>query len=231
MPLSERLTAVAGMVTPGLAVADTGCDHGYLGIHLIKNDISPRIIAMDINRGPLMKASENIRRMGLSEKIDTRLSDGLKELIPGEVQCCVMAGMGGRLMIRIMAQSEDVCEALDELILQPQSDAEAVRHYLEDKGYRIVAEDIVYEDDKFYPMMKAVHGKMELEKDIYYRYGRLPFEEKHPILYKYLIRELNLHEGVLSELEASEDTERVAGRTEEVRRDISLIREAIQEHF
>ena len=35
MPLSERLQAVAQLITPGLRVADVGCDHGYLAIYLI----------------------------------------------------------------------------------------------------------------------------------------------------------------------------------------------------
>ena len=59
MTLSERLTAVARMVTTGLTVADVGCDHGYLAIYLIETGRSPGVIATDINRGPLERAKEH----------------------------------------------------------------------------------------------------------------------------------------------------------------------------
>ena len=56
MHLSKRLKAVVDMVTPGNRVADIGCDHAYSAIYLLKNKISPYVIAMDINQGPLERA-------------------------------------------------------------------------------------------------------------------------------------------------------------------------------
>ena len=77
MPLSERLTAVAQLITPGLRVADVGCDHGYLAIYLIKNQISVHVIAMDIGCGPLERAMQHVQEAGLAPEIEIRLSDGL----------------------------------------------------------------------------------------------------------------------------------------------------------
>ena len=42
IPLSARLEACCRFVNPGDRVADIGCDHGYLGIHLLKNGIADR---------------------------------------------------------------------------------------------------------------------------------------------------------------------------------------------
>ena len=53
MQLSNRLLAAAGMVTKGNIVADVGCDHAYTSIYLCREGISPRVIAMDVNKGPL----------------------------------------------------------------------------------------------------------------------------------------------------------------------------------
>ena len=60
MELSKRLTAVAGLVTEGASVADIGTDHGYIPIHLIEQNLSPKVIAMDINKGPLERARIHI---------------------------------------------------------------------------------------------------------------------------------------------------------------------------
>ena len=64
MQLSRRLQTVADMVIPGNRVADIGCDHAYIAIYLIKNKISPFVVAMDINQGPLDRARENIEKIG-----------------------------------------------------------------------------------------------------------------------------------------------------------------------
>ena len=99
--LSMRLRAIAGMVTKGNRLADVGCDHGYLSIWLVSEKTVPSAIAMDVRPGPLSRARENISRYGLEDYIETRLSDGLTKLEPGEGDTLVIAGMGGPLMERI----------------------------------------------------------------------------------------------------------------------------------
>ena len=96
MELSKRLQAVADLVTEGASVADIGTDHGYIPIYLIEHHIAEKVIALDINRGPLERARMHIVGHGLKEKIETRLSDGLEKVLPGEVDTMIAAGMGGR---------------------------------------------------------------------------------------------------------------------------------------
>ena len=93
MELSKRLTAVAGLVTEGASVADIGTDHGYIPIHLIEQNLSPKVIAMDINKGPLERARIHIAGYGMSDRIETRLSDGLAAVKPKEVEEMIVAGM------------------------------------------------------------------------------------------------------------------------------------------
>ena len=95
MELSKRLQAVADLVTEGASVADIGTDHGYIPIYLIEHHIAEKVIALDINRGPLERARMHIVGHGLKEKIETRLSDGLEKVLPGEVDTMIAAGMGG----------------------------------------------------------------------------------------------------------------------------------------
>ncbi len=227
MPLSERLTAVAQLITPGLRVADVGCDHGYLAIYLIKNQISGHVIAMDIGCGPLERAIQHVQEAGLTQDIEIRLSDGLTELKKNEADCIVMAGMGGPLMVDIMKRGEEICNEAHEFILQPQSEIDKVRHFLEDNGYRIVSEDIVLEEGKFYPMMKAIHGDMKLNNEIYYRFGKILIHEEHPVLRAYLRNERRQLIEIRNELMDSPRTGRVKERLKEIASDIGIVDEAI----
>ena len=105
--LSIRMRAVADLVTDGLRVADIGTDHGFVPIALVSEGRCPSAIAADVRSGPLSHAAENIRRQGLSDVIETRLSDGLKKIDPGEAEAVIIAGMGGMLMIRILDDGQD----------------------------------------------------------------------------------------------------------------------------
>ena len=130
MQLSQRLSSVASMVTAGNCLADVGTDHGYVPIYLYERNVIPRAIAMDVNKGPLERAALHIAESGMKEAIETRLSDGLTALKPGEADSVVIAGMGGPLIIRILSAHPEVTESLKELILQPQSEISEVRIWL-----------------------------------------------------------------------------------------------------
>lgn len=150
MHLSKRLTRVASFVTKGNRVADIGCDHGYVPVYLVKEGIAYTAIAADVRKGPLSRAQEHIKEYGLEDKIETRLSDGLEKIMPGEVQSIIMAGMGGLLMIRLLTLGRETAKQADELILSPQSDLDEFRRFVVKDGYTICQEAVVKEDGKYY---------------------------------------------------------------------------------
>ena len=80
IPLSDRLLACCDFVRPGDRVADIGCDHGYLGIHLLKNGIAKSVIAADVNEGPLQSAMRNAVKFGVRNKMTFHLSDGVQSI-------------------------------------------------------------------------------------------------------------------------------------------------------
>ena len=89
MELSKRLNAVASLVTDGYRLADIGTDHAYIPIRLIQTGRIPGAVAMDVNRGPLLRAEENIRLYGLEDKIVTRISDGFSALKKNEADLLI----------------------------------------------------------------------------------------------------------------------------------------------
>ncbi len=259
--LSKRLQAVASMVTAGNRVCDIGCDHGFVPICLVQQKISPGALAMDVREGPLSQARMHIAACGLETYIETRLSDGLAAFRMGEADTLICAGMGGRLMMRILSEEEEKAASFRELILQPQSELQQFRAFLRGQGYLPVEENMIEEDGKFYPMMKVVkrNGTAGHRKDAYItskrdapksagtvktsdiienqgetltqgysieggwrqqmedRYGPLLLQKKHPVLYRYLERELRICDDVLDRMrqQASDGPEK-NGRYEEI---------------
>ena len=158
MLLSDRMRAVAELVQPCKSIADVGCDHGYIAMELVRSNVCRHVIAMDINSGPLDRAKQNIVEYDMQDYIETRLSDGVSALQMGEAEGIICAGMGGRLVLSILEQGKELVSGMKQVILQPQSELAEVRSYLRKKGYLIDKEDLVYEDGKYYPMMRALPG-------------------------------------------------------------------------
>lgn len=224
------MKAVASMVTPDYVLADIGTDHGYVPISLVQRKKIPKAIAMDINKGPLQRAREHIAEFQLEEFIETRLSDGVKKLKVGEVDSILIAGMGGELVIHVLSDGMEVCRSVKELILQPQSELDKVRRFLRENKYKIVDEDMVIEDGKYYPMMKVV----PVEEDGFWRvipkeairacdmYGPLLLKNGNPSLRKFLVRQHKQLEKILKELEKLPESKKIAVRKQEVLEEISL---------
>ena len=213
MELSKRLKAVADLVSAGSVVCDAGCDHGYVPIYLVRSGICRRAIASDVKEGPLSCARENISAFGLEEYIETRLSDGVSALKAGEADTLILAGMGGRLVIKILTKGRTVIRSMRELILQPQSEIAFVRAFLREEGYDIVSEDMVYEDGKYYPMMKAMigenvrtapdaDGEDALRRQAFDRYGGYLLAHRHPVLRQFLLWEQERERAILQSLTA-----------------------------
>ena len=67
MKLSERLEMVLSFVEPGESAADVRTDHGHVPVELVRRGIVKKAVAMDVRKGPLSRAAENIALAGLSE--------------------------------------------------------------------------------------------------------------------------------------------------------------------
>lgn len=229
MQLSLRLSAIADMVTEGNRLVDVGCDHGYLPVYLILNKKIPCAIAMDVREGPLLRAKEHILQYGVEEYIETRLSDGLAALKPGEGETLVIAGMGGPLMERILSKNLGTAKSFRELILQPQSDIPHFRRFIRENGWEIEEEDMVLEDGKFYPMMRAVRrrGEMLPLSLVQEQFGKLLLLRKHPVLGQYLRREDRICGEILKNLSKTSSREGQQ-RAEEIKEERRLIRAAME---
>ncbi len=211
MHLSKRLTKVAAFVTKGNRVADIGCDHGYVPIYLVKQGIAGSAIAADVRKGPLSRAEEHIKEYGLEAQIETRLSDGLEKIKPGEVQSIIMAGMGGMLMIRLLTLGRKTAHAASELILSPQSDLDEFRRFMVSDGYQICHEAMVKEDGKYYFIFYVKPQADEREWcDAEYMYGKQFEEESLELVKEYLTVQIEKMTGLKEQLIHKAAAERMA---------------------
>lgn len=228
MNLPYRLKRIVELIPPSDTVADIGCDHAYVSIELVKSGKAKKALACDINKGPLSSAEQNIKGEGLSRRIETRLSDGLKEVKPHEADTVVIAGMGGLLMERILTGR---LQDFDRFVLSPQSDIEHFRHFLKDNGMTIVSEDMLIDEKKYYTIITAVPKKTEHSEyssdkasvspcvktsftsddtSFYYKndedfiYGGLLLRDKNETLLRFLQKEKLRYEGILEKTQHDE---------------------------
>lgn len=157
LPLSNRLLACCQFVRPGDRVADIGCDHGYLGIHLLQSGIASSVIASDVNRKPLESAVANARKFGVQERISFFLSDGVRQ-IPRDFDCLVCAGMGADTMISILEAAPWLQDSKYRLILQCQSKRPALRKFLAQAGFSISRETLAQDGKFLYPVTEVTYA-------------------------------------------------------------------------
>ncbi len=224
--MSDRLVKIASKVDKGSRVADVGTDHGYVPIYLALNGVAESAVAMDVNEGPLDRAQQNIIKMGVADKVSVRLSDGLDKLKEGEADTVIIAGMGGKLTIRILENGAGVLEKVDTLILSPHSDIELVRIYLINNNYNITDEDMVIDDGKYYNILKAVHGKSQSYSEEEVKYGKILLEKKDDVLSDYLLKEQEKYKVIYNRISAEngEDDEKL----EVIRQKLDIISKAFE---
>ena len=155
LPISPRLLACCNFVSPGERVADIGCDHGYLAIHLLQNGIASSVIAADINEMPLLSAVRNAEKFGVRDKMEFYLSNGAQK-IPRDFDTMVCAGMGADTMISILEAAPWLRQSKYRLILQCQSKTPSLRQYLSENGWRIFEESVLRDGRFLYTVMEVI---------------------------------------------------------------------------
>lgn len=153
--LSKRLEIIHDMVSFNNVVADIGSDHALLPIALVSSGKVTRAYASEVNEGPYEMSVKNIEKYNLTNYVIPVLSDGISEL-EADVNCVTICGMGGNLISDILDSNKDKLVHVNEIIIQPNNNEETARIWLANNGYIIEDEKIVYEDDVYYEIIKAV---------------------------------------------------------------------------
>ncbi|MBS4194706.1 tRNA (adenine(22)-N(1))-methyltransferase [Lederbergia citri] len=229
--LSKRLETVTSFIHNGMKIADIGSDHAYLPCYAVRKGIAKSAIAGEVVDGPFQSALHQVAKTGLTEHISVRKGDGLEVINPYEVDCIIIAGMGGTLIADILERGKSKLEGVTRLILQPNVGAENVRKWLYHHNWQLIDEKIVEEDGKFYEVLVADFGNpafpyKNLEKE--FLLGPFLLQNKNEAFIKKWELELLQWKNILSKLEKAVDRAKTNEKRKEITKKINIVREELE---
>ena len=199
-PISKRLLSALPFVRKGTFLADVGTDHAYLPLYLCLTGHIRGAVAADVREGPLRSAKTNIKAFGLDGKIDTCLSDGLRELAPFAPEDISIFGMGGELIASILADVPWTKDKRLRFILQPMTKTETLRAYLDAEGFVILDETLTKEDGRIYQTLAVEYdGTVRTHTPLELLVGKKNLARGGALLHELLA----LKQKLLAEVEAS----------------------------
>lgn len=223
----DRLETITDLSRKFSSIADIGCDHGQVGVELIKNYGLEKIINTDISEKCLKKADELFKLAGITDFYDGRVGDGLNPLKKSEVECVIIAGMGGDLIVDILSDDIDKTLSFDNYIIQPMTNPDKVRKKFIELGYGIKKDLCVVEDKKFY---FVIEFSLDLEKtklDDYY-YTKTLLRDSKDNYKLFLNHEIEKDKNIIKSIE-SEGSKLSLGKLDEMRKKILYLEDILNE--
>ena len=160
---SLRLQNIAKLLNFSDVTVDVGCDHGFVTLHILQNNIAKHVVATDISAKCLDKTRALVTEAGLSHRATFIATDGLIDVDKPNIDQIVIAGMGGSTIMHILQHMHKSCKSA-RLILQPMNNIMNLRLFLSKMGYAFEHDMIVAEDARYYHIMVVYPGKSTLDE-------------------------------------------------------------------
>jgi tRNA (adenine22-N1)-methyltransferase len=163
--LSPRLAALADAIAPGSRVADVGSDHGLLPLWLAASGRAAYCLATEETEALLTRVARPPADAPWVHRIAFRSGDGLTAVRPGDrIDTIVLAGLGGRTIVRLLGGVGALRLPALRLVLQPRSEIASTRRWLSENGWRLVSERITLARSRFHVTLAAERGP---DSDLY----------------------------------------------------------------
>ena len=199
--ISNRLKTIGDFVIDNSKVVDIGCDHGLLSIYVYQNRKSISVIATDINEGPLNEAKSNIKSYGLEDKIETRISDGLKNIKKKEFDTIVVAGMGGNTIVDILSYNINKTCSSKRIIIQANNNIDKVRRFLTNNNFKVEDEKLVKENNIISTIVLFTQNKQNIKySNEEILFGPILIKENSELFKELLNIDLNKYNNILNKI-------------------------------
>lgn len=223
--LSNRLKKIAELVDFGATVIDVGTDHGYVPNFLCEKKISRDIIATDISKNSLEKSIELTKKMGNEKFIRNILANGIVKENRDNI---IIAGLGGIQIAEIILNSIEISKSAKKLILQPMQKTNILRRELNNMGFEIIDEEIIFEDERYFEIIIAkFNGKKKSLDELDFYFSKSLINKKDKVYLAYLSERKVELEKILNKI--NKDNKRSIKRRDDLINLLKRTEEAIDE--
>ncbi|MCC6625367.1 MAG: tRNA (adenine(22)-N(1))-methyltransferase TrmK [Deltaproteobacteria bacterium] len=178
MTASPRVQAITRAIPDDArGLVEVGYDRGLVldAVRVARPDL--RLVGVEIQPGAAARVPPSLAG------IDLRTGDGLAPVAPGEVDGVIMAGLGARTMLRVLASRPEVTARLGWLVLCPSHFEDDLRPGLDALGWHPDHEVLAHERDRFYEIVRAAPGPDPAAPDaVAARWGPRLLERRDPLL-------------------------------------------------
>ena len=158
----NRIETIYSFIDLDDRVVDVGCDQAKLGILLAKRN--QKSIASDISPKVTERASLDIRKLGLDNLIDLRVSNGLQNIKEAEADTLVLSGMGTHTILEILNNTK---LKFNKIITISNNYHDILRDKMNELNYKVDKELIIKENNKYYNLILFTGGtKKYSQKEI-----------------------------------------------------------------
>ncbi|UEB33256.1 tRNA (adenine(22)-N(1))-methyltransferase [Finegoldia magna] len=222
----RRLEEIINLVEDNSIVADIGTDHGIVPYELIKSNKAKKVIASDISEKSLDKLREKLDYLDEPEKIILNVSDGLDNLNEYQVDTIIISGMGGNLIVDILNKNIDVAKSANCVILGANNSLSVLRKFLHDNSFEIIEEVDLFENDKYYQIIKIKVGKQLFSNDYEYEFGKFLIDNKSENLKQYIKQQIENKKTILSNI-SEKDSDNVKNAIDNINVEIKELEKVL----
>ena len=162
--------------------------HGKLIIALFENGQIAKGYAIENKKGPYNRLAKTLEEHHLLDDIIPLFSDGISDL-PNTVDTVIIAGLGGNNIINILKAHPQKLKNVKTIIADAHNAIPEMRREVCNMGFVIADEDIVYEKEIYYEVIKFVAGEVAYLEDPDIEFGpKLRTEKSVAFKAKYMAR-------------------------------------------
>ncbi len=196
----KRIETIASLISSDNGdLLDIGSDHGYLPLLLLKGGFSSKLYASENKLGPFNNLTNSLK----GTDITCLFGDGL-EVYQENIKQVVIAGMGGRLISKILDEGKIHLASIERLILEPQTDEDEMRRCLNDLKWKQIYGVYIKEKGHIYPIEIYVKGEEKLSEDEI-EFGKYQLNNKDLLLKEKLNKKIEILSKLSGEIKKQEE--------------------------